>query len=66
MPLECFATKKDRFTQAQIVDPSGVRAAQGPVEIGGVAARHDVDAEPERRFDRVRERGELGHVPGLG
>ena len=61
-----LATEQNRFPQAQVVDPSGVRGVAGPREVGGVASGHDVDAPAEHRIERVRERGQLRHVPGVG
>ena len=63
--MKWLTAEQDGFTQAEIVDPSGVCAAQRPVEIGGVPAGNDVESQAESFLKRGGKRGQFRHVPGV-
>ena len=64
--MKGLATEQERFTQAEMIDPPGVCAAERPLEVARVAARDDSKHRAKGRVDRIGKCGQLGHVPGVG
>ena len=45
--VQRLAPEQDRLAEAEVVDPADGRGAEGPVEVGRVAAGHEADRVPE-------------------
>ena len=65
-PVERLPAEEDGLAEAQLVDPTEIVGPEGPLEVGRVAARHEVDGVVGDSLDRRHQVGQLGHVAGIG
>ena len=53
---ERLATQKNRLAQAKIIDSSGGRTAESPLQIARVSPGYEAQGAPDERVDRVGKR----------